>query len=318
MEKHPNILAAAVIALGIVSISTAALFIRYAQSDGVPSLIIAAARMVIAALFMAPFVLLRNRSEIRTIDRRTWLLLSASGLLLAIHMACWVASLELTSVVTSVVVVTSAPLWVGLFTVLFLKEKIRSSLIIGMAIALCGGVIIGVNQYLANTTAGNMLGTRISPWGIALALIGAVCSAGYLVIGRAVRKTLSLGVYICIVYGISGVFLVIAATGSPLSLRHLPRSALLWIVLLAVIPQLIGHSSFNWALKHYSPVLVSIALLGEPVGAGVLALIFLQEIPTWLEGVGAGLILIGIAVAIVSEKPPGRMAASPSSGSGSD
>lgn len=303
MKAHPKIIAGLIITIGILSISTAALFIRFAQNENVPSILIAATRMLMAAVIMAPILLSKKNREFTSLSRREWIMILSSGFILAIHMGSWVASLQMTSVVTSVVVVTTAPIWVGLLSFFILKEKVRLPLLVGMSVAIIGGILIGINQYLMNQAIGNEIYSRVSSWGIILALIGAICSAGYLVIGRVARKTISLPTYAFLVYGVSGLFLLIGTVFVDFQGLNIQGTAILWLILLAIIPQVIGHSSFNWALKHYSPVLISIALLGEPVGAGLLALVFLGESPTWLEGIGAGLILIGIFIAILSEKP---------------
>jgi drug/metabolite transporter (DMT)-like permease len=135
-----------------------------------------------------------------------------------------------------------------------------------------------------------------------LALLGAFAAAGYLLIGRNLRVRVSLTSYVFVVYGIAAIILVgimFAAGQSPFG--YSPETYL-WLLLLGLIPQLIGHSTYNWALAFLTAAYVSIALLGEPIGSSILAYFFLEEVPSTLMICGAVLILSGIYIASRSEK----------------
>jgi drug/metabolite transporter (DMT)-like permease len=294
------------IGFAILAVSTASIFIRLAQREA-PSLIIAAARMTIAFILLAPSTMIRKWREMAAISIKTWLLIALSGLLLAMHFASWITSLEKTSVASSVVLVTTAPLWVALLSTLLLRERLTKFVIIGLIVALMGGVVVGLSQictsgfsklscesinqfFSSSTTAGNLL-----------ALAGAIFSSGYLIIGRVVRKTVSLESYIFLVYGIAAIALVILVAFNRQSFIGFGSQTYLFMFLIALIPQLIGHSTYNWALKYLSAVFVSIALLGEPIGSAILAFIFLKEPPTIFEIIGGVLIFTGIIVASQAE-----------------
>ncbi len=133
-----------------------------------------------------------------------------------------------------------------------------------------------------------------SIWGNFLALIGAWAASGYILAGRKVRPHISLPVYTFLVYGISAIFLIAAVFVTGTKMTGFSNLTYVWLLLLAVIPQLIGHSTFNWALRYIPASVVSIALLGEPVGSTVLAIFFLKENPTLIEIGGGVLILAGI------------------------
>jgi drug/metabolite transporter (DMT)-like permease len=295
------------IGLAILSVSTASIFIRLGQGDGIPSLTIAAYRMALAALFIAPLAVWKSHSEIKKIAGTDWILIFLSGFLLACHFASWITSLEYTSVASSVVLVTTAPLWVALLSPLFLKEKITRGILMGLIIALLGSAIVGLSEACSfspslSRTVSQGLFTGRTFIGNIFALGGAFFSAGYLMVGRKVRERHSLLAYVFLVYSIAALFLLffVGITRTPLGISK--PIDLVWLVGLALVPQVIGHSTFNWALKFLSAAYVSISLLGEPVGTVILAFIILREKPTAFELVGGGLILCGIYLASRVEK----------------
>jgi len=228
-------------------------------------------------------------------------------LLLAIHFASWITSLEYTSVASSVVLVTTTPLWVSLLAPLFLGEKNSHLTVIGMIIALVGGVVIAVSDVCVWHPGGINceeslidLGSK-ALLGDFLALLGAIAGACYLMIGRRLRSKVSLTPYVFLVYSASAIFLVIAMliiVGIP---PVYPGKVYGWLLLLAVVPQLIGHSIFNWSLKYLPTGYVSVYLLGEPIGSSILAFFFLNEMPTAVKIIGAILILAGIGMASFSQ-----------------
>jgi drug/metabolite transporter (DMT)-like permease len=296
-----------VLGFGILAVSTASIFIRFAQADA-PSFVIAAGRLLLATLILAPFAIKRTIQELKIANRRTFVFLGLAGLFLGLHFASWITSLEFTTVASSVVLVTTAPLWVALLSPLFLKEKITRVILIGLVISLSGSILVGVNG-LCNVTQGAIQCINMSVmfegktfWGNLLALAGAFLSAGYLMVGRRVRNSFSLVTYTFIVYGVAAVVLLLLVLVTDQKLGGYTTNTYLFILALAIVPQLLGHSSFNWALKYLSAAFVSIALLGEPVGTVILAYFFLSEKPALLELVGGVLILIGIAVASRTRK----------------
>jgi drug/metabolite transporter (DMT)-like permease len=287
---------------GIVAASTAAIFIRFAQGEGVPSIVIAAARLTLASLVLAPFALLGNRSALRALTRREWLLALLSGTFLALHFAFWITSLEYTSVASSVVLVTTTPLWVALLAPVVLHEKVGTAALIGLLLALTGGMVIGLSDActwtgtLSCPPLKNFLGGTAF-LGDFLALAGAWMAAGYMLVGRKLRAKMELVPYIFVVYGMASLVLISIMLGTGQSPLGWPPLAYLWFALLALVPQLFGHSTFNWALKYLPASFVSVTLLGEPIGSTVLAYIIFQETPGWVKISGALLILAGIWLA---------------------
>ena len=288
-----------VLAIGVLAVSTASIFIRYAQ-EVAPSLAIGAYRLIIAAFLLAPFAIRNNRVEIKSLDRKKGGLIMLAGAFLAFHFAAWITSLEYTSVASSVVLVTTAPLWVAIFSPIFLKEKITRLTILGIVIAFVGSAIVSLGSF-CSVTEGSLQCADLSGLsdsrallGNFLALLGAFLSAGYLIVGRKLRKTTSLITYTFCVYAVAAFCLALFMIVSQVEFVGYPPQAYLLFIALAVIPQLLGHSSFNYALRYKSSALVSVALLGEPIGSVILAFLILNETPRPAEIAGGVFILAGI------------------------
>jgi drug/metabolite transporter (DMT)-like permease len=290
------------ILIAILAVSTASLFIRFAQNDGAPSLVIAALRLTFATLLIAPVALTRHWDEIRRLTRTEILLGVSSGFFLAVHFAAWISSLEYTSVASSVIFVSTGPLWVALLSPSVLKEHLARSAVVGLALALVGGTVIGASDAcswddgLTCSALADILQGRAA-WGNFLALSGAWTVTGYLIIGRKLRPQMSLIAYVFLVYGMAAVVLLVFMFFSGASPLGYSPKIYGWIVLLAAVPQLIGHSTYNWLLKYLSATLVAVVTLAEPVGSALLAYFFLQETPTAAVIAGGGLILLGIYLA---------------------
>lgn len=290
------------IAGGILAVSTAAIFIRYAQQDA-PSLVIAAIRLSLASIILAPIAWFRHRDELRALTRSALGLGLLSGFFLALHFATWISSLEFTSVASSVVLVSTTPLWVAILSPLFLRESPSRATMLGLLLALLGGTVVGLSEA-CQWDNGLMTCPPLSEFtrgeaflGNFLALCGAWMGAGYLLIGRRLREKMSLIPYIFVVYGMAAVVLVIIMLGFGQSPLGYPPLVYLWLLLLALVPQLLGHSTFNWALRYLPASFVAVTLLGEPIGSTILAFIILSESPSALEIGGGLLILAGIYVA---------------------
>lgn len=284
--------------IAILAVSTASIFIRFAQRDA-PSLTIAALRLTFASLALAPIALTRHRVELHTLTRRELLLGLLSGLFLAIHFATWISSLEYTTVASSVVFVSTGPLWVALLSPVFLNERLSRAALFGLGLALLGGAVIGLSDAcvwdhgLSCSNLSNILHGR-AMLGNFLALAGAWAVTGYLMIGRRLRGKTSLIPYIFLVYSMASIGLLafmFLAGESPFGYQPVTY---LWLLLLALVPQLIGHSTYNWALRYLPAALVAVTTLGEPIGSSILAYFILQERPTLAVLFGGALILIGI------------------------
>ncbi len=290
-----------VLVMGIFAVSTSALFIRLAQVEA-NSIVVAAYRLSFASIILLPFAW-HKRAEFRRLRRGQVGLILLSGAFLALHFATWISSLAYTSVASSVVLVTTTPLWVGMFSPVFLRERLSLQVWLGLLVALAGGVLVGLSEACQLGAAGLVCPAAASFiqgkafLGNSLALIGAFLAAGYMIVGRRVRAELSLVSYISLVYGTAAVLLVGMALASGQRVSGFSLPVYFWMFCLAVIPQLLGHTSYNFALGYLPAAFVSVSVLAEPVGATLLAIVVLGELPTQLELIGGVIILAGIGLA---------------------
>ena len=286
-----------VLAAGVLAVSFSAIFIRLAQTEeAVPSLAIAAWRTTIATLILLPIALLRRRLELRGMKMADWLLAALAGLMLGVHFGTWITSLAYTSIASSAVLVSTSPLWVGLAAPFVLHEPLTRWLKIGLGLALAGSVVIALGDGLQLAD-----GSRAMT-GNGLALLGAAAMAVYYLIGRRLRQGLSLLSYTTVVYGIAALTLVSYSLMSQVPLMGYSPTAYGLFVLMAVFPQLIGHSSFNWALAYLPATFVAVTIISEPVGATLLGLLILGEVPTGVTIVGSLVLLLGIMVTSISKQ----------------
>ena len=273
-----------VLALGVFTVAWAAIFIRVAAS---PPLVTGAYRLTLASLILIPAALSRNGEELRSLNRRDLLLLAASGVFLGLHFATWISSLSYTSVASSVVLVSTTPLFVGFAVHFLFRERVPPLMFVGIALATLGGAVIGWGDFRASGQA---------LWGDLLALVGAVMASAYFLIGRSLRRHLPLLAYVAPTYAVAALVLIVALLLSGQSILGYPARSYGMFVLLAIGPQVIGHSSLNWALRYLSPIFVTVSVLGEPIGSTILAYWVLRERPKALELIGGAVILAGIYV----------------------
>jgi drug/metabolite transporter (DMT)-like permease len=281
-----------VLAVGVLAVSFSAILIRLAQTEeAVPSLAIAAWRTAIAALVLLPIALLYRRQELGGLKTADWLLAALSGLMLGLHFGTWITSLAYTSITSSAVLVSTSPLWVGLAAPFILHEPLTRWLKLGLGLALLGSLVIALGDGLQVAD-----GSRAMT-GNGLALAGALAMAVYYLIGRRLRQRLSLLSYTTVVYGIAALTLVGYSLMSQAPLMGYSPTAYGLFVLMAVFPQLIGHSSFNWALAYLPATFVAVTIISEPVGATLLGMLILGEVPATVTIVGSLIVLLGILLA---------------------
>lgn len=272
--------------IATVAVSFSAIIIRYADDD--PATIVWL-RMGMAAVLLAPWVVRDVRRHVMPRGRTQVSLVLVSGVLLAGHFLLWTASLQYTSIAASVLLVSIHPIIVTPLGKRLLGERVSRRTLAAVVLALIGTVI---------TCAGDLHLNSRAFYGDLLAIGGAVCLAGYLLIGRGVRANLGVAGYSAIVYAV--VCVVAAATAVAGGVAHLPspRVALACFGL-AVICTIGGHTVYNWALRHVQVLLVSLSFLGEPPLAALLALAFFGAVPT-LATIGGGvLIIVGLALALL-------------------
>ena len=275
---------AGVLSAAVAAISLAAIFTRLADAPGG---VVALWRMVFATALIAP-------SGLRALGRRPPPLRAlvpalAAGVLLAAHFATWLTSLQYTTVAASVTLVTTVPIWVALFAWIGGTAPTRG-VAVGLVLAIAGGAMIGF---------GDLHGGSAPVLGDALALAGAITVAGYFLLGRrAQRAGLSTGGYAFVAYATAA--LVLLPLPALLDAPYLswPAATWGWIVAMAAVPQLIGHTGLNWANRHLDPTVVATVTLLEPIGAGLLAWLLFSEVPGALTLLGAPVLLGGVALVV--------------------
>ncbi len=274
--------------VGILSVSSSSIFIRLASA---PSLTISFYRVLFATLLLAPFVLRGPIHELIGLNRKECGALLLSGFALALHFAFWIASLSFTSVASSVLLVNTTPFFVGLAGHFFLHKPPGRRFWIGLSISFVGCLLIFREDW---TQAG------LSVRGNVLALLGAVAVAVYLLVGAQARQKLSLLAYVWPVYGASAVFLLAGCAMTGTLMGGFSGKTWIYMFLIGLVPQSIGHTTYNWSLRWLPAALVALIGLSEPVGASLLAYLVLHESVTRGKLAGGAIILLGIYLAAKS------------------
>ncbi|WP_022798896.1 DMT family transporter [Thermus islandicus] len=283
---------AGVLLLGILAISFGSILVRLAlQASGEKSLafslVMSAGRMSLAALILAPGWRrpLGNRAGL------PWAV--GAGVALALHFALWITSLSYTSVAASTALVTTNPVWVTLLGWLLFRERPSALTLLGIGVALTGGLLIGLGDAQGGGGSHPLLGDT-------LAVLGAIAASFYLLLGReAQRRGLSLFGYVRVAYTAAALLLLPLPYLFGGGYGGYPWPVYLYLLLMALLPQLVGHTSFNWATRHIPPVLVTLAILFEPVGASLLAYLLFGEFPGARVLLGALVLLLGVALAVL-------------------
>ncbi|UPV99878.1 DMT family transporter [Halorussus gelatinilyticus] len=287
----------AALAVSIVAVSTSAILIRFSDA---PSIVKALYRVVFTTLLLAPFAVSRYREDLRQLSSRDALVAVVTGVALAAHFATWFESLEWTSVAASVTLVQSQPLFVAVGAAVLLDETINRRMVGGILVAVVGVAVMSLGGLLSGAATA---GAR-PLYGDGLALVGAVMAAGYVLAGRSLRQRVALVPYVTVVYSVCAVVLFVVAlvevggdgTSTVAALTAYPPEEWLLFVGMAVGPGVFGHTVINWALKYVESSVVSVTLLGEPVGSTLLALVLLGEVPDAFTVAGGAVVLAGIYV----------------------
>jgi len=288
----------AALAGAVVAMSAASILIRWSAA---PSSVVAFYRVLFTLAFVVPFALGERRAEFRLLSRQDLLSAVVAGVALGIHFAAWFERLEWTSVAASVTLVQTQPVFVAVGAYLLLDERIDRRILGGIALTVCGAAVMTLADPGATVAVEG--DARL---GNTLALVGAVSAGGYVLAGRSIRQRVSVFPYVTVVYASCAVTLlaVVGAQGAPL----LGYPAREWVLFLALAmgPGLLGHTVVNWALEHVRSTVVGITMLGEPVGATLLAVLFLTEIPAAGTLAGGAVVLGGIYLASTSRSSDGE------------
>jgi len=278
-----------VLTVGVICLSFGSIFVRLADA---PALVKSAYRLGISSLIVVPYALIFHRREYLAMSRRDLGLCAASGFFLALHFVTWIASLDYTTIASSVILVNTIPVWIALFGVITGFARMSRRMWVSALLGFLGACIVGYGDISFGETAlkGNLL-----------AVAGAWLAAAYIMCGREVRKKLGLVPYIALCYGIAAVVLWSAVLVGGYKITGFSNVTWGAFIGLAVMSQILGHSSYNWALGYFSAGFVGIMLLGEPLGSVVLAYFLFNEVPTLVKIVGGALLLYAIVIAAREE-----------------
>lgn len=282
----------AAVALAVVSVSFSSIFIVWSASE---PLTIAVYRLAMATAILAPFALARRDVALWRISRRDALLMVLVGAVLAAHFGLWITSLKVAGVTVagSTILVTSHPLLVGVLSHAVLRERLSARAALGIVLGFSGVVAIALADL--GVSGETFLGDG-------LAFLGGVCAGFYFLLGRRIRQRVALVHYAFVVYASATAFLFLAAAaaGDLAPRGDLPRELVLFLAM-ALIPQIGGHTLYNWSLRWVTAPIVSLSLVGEPIGSSLLAWALLSQVPSAAVGIGGVLALLGIYLAASAE-----------------
>ncbi|MGR6835145.1 DMT family transporter [Syntrophomonas erecta] len=285
MRNTPVYLA---IVFGVVCMSTSSIMIRLCSA---PAMAIALYRVIftvgIAAALEGKYI----KSHIARIEHRDLLFIVGSGFFLALHFAFWITSLEYTSVSSSVLFTNLQVIFVLIFSAFFLKEKVNSRVLGGILIALTGSALIAGGDWQMGRFIGDML-----------ALASGFFVAIYFLIGRNIRARVRTITYTLLISAVAGLVLLISCLGMGTQLTGFPGLDWLLFILMALGPGIGGHTVLNWALKYVKAPVVAVSILGEAVGASILAYLIFNEALLWYQLIGGAFILTGIYTAVANER----------------
>lgn len=275
------------VVLGVLAMSTASIMIRYSLAA---ALVIAFYRVLFTALFSTGLAAPGLPGKLAELNRKEIILIGISGFFLALHFAFWITSLGLTSISSSVLFTNLQVLFVLVFSFLFLKERLQGLAVAGVLFALAGSVIIAGGDFQSGKLLGDML-----------ALASGLFIAIYYLLGRRLRARVPAWTYTSLVSAVAALVLLAACGLGGYNLTGYSLRDWLLFVLLAAVPGIAGHGVLNWALKHLKAPLVSVSILGESVGASILAYFVFGESLAWYQGAGGLMILTGIYIAASRE-----------------
>lgn len=288
LRTNANSRAYLAIAIAMVSISFAAILIKWSEST---PFIIAGYRLGFTALMLLPVMFWTGGfAQLRSFSRKELALVLVSGIALTFHFGLWIVSLTLTLVSTSVILVTSHPIFVAGVSHFLLKERVRKVAAVGIVVAFTGVALISLSDY--SIGGGTLTGDL-------LAFLGGLCAGVYFLSGRIARQTVALTPYAFSVYGISAILLLVSAGFAGDKLVVTSGHEIILFILMAVVPTLMGHTMFNYALKRVPAHIISTSVLGEPVGASILAYLLLpHEVPSIAIIAGGALVVGGLYVVL--------------------
>ena len=279
--------------VALTAFSVSAILIRFASDAPGPA--VAVWRTIFASLLLAPFALVRSRNEWRRMTRRDWLLIMAAGVTLGLHFIAFIESIYHTTIASAAVLVSLSPIFMGLIGYFVLRERLPRAEVIAIAIAILGTVVLGI----ADARSGEAAVEAAQPLlGNSLALTAAFLVSIYLIIGRVVRRKQSWLAYVAPLYAVTAMTTLTAAFVMDIRLLGYDTDIYLLCLSMAVIPQIVGHGSYNSLIRYFPAATLGLAMLVEPIGASALAYVLFSESPSLLSIVAMLIILAAVGSVI--------------------
>lgn len=299
-HRSPQTNAYYAIALSLAAFAMVSIFIRYSLAGGIPPTVLSFGRLFFASLLLTPFVLRRHSSQLRQLTRRDIFWVAGAGFFIGIHFIFVIASLEYTSVLTNQVFNGMSPLWVGLLEVIFLKARLKPVIWFGLFMAIIGGIIIAFagDQGVALTPGMEEVNDAL---GIGLGVLAAFAGALYVIFSRKSRLTVPILPFVWMAYSFGALTTLAVVVIQSTPLIGYSAEGYFWMLMLTLIPQLIGHSSVNFALGHLPATVVSVASQLLIVISAVMGFIVFHEIPQPLQLVGSVIVTAGVLLAILGQ-----------------
>jgi drug/metabolite transporter (DMT)-like permease len=286
-----------VLALAILGISFAGPLVKLSAAD---PLAIAVWRLGFSLVIVAGFLVAGGEwRQWRNLSVRDTALAVLAGVALAFHFWAWNASVHMTTIAASVVLVNLQPAVVLVISAIFLRESPTARQLTGIAIALIGALIIAIPDFARTRES-----TDLAALGNVLAASAAVTAAIYYSIGRRLRGSYGVWAYVGLAYSMCFVTLLLLALFSRAPLWPQPPRELWIFVALAIGPMLLGHTGMNWALKYLPAYVVTVVILAEPVGATILGIVLpgIHQIPPLITIIGGVVILCGVLITMRSAR----------------
>ena len=288
------------VALSTFAWSFGPICVRYAFTYDIPAALVSFGRMLTGVLMFTPYILYKGKNEIRTMPARSRLLALAAGAMFGINITLMAASLEHISVIINQALIATIPIWAAVFEVTLLKEKLHTAIWLGVAVALLGGLLI------AFATSGEpaVIAGGNPGLGVLMAVISASCAALYITVGRKVRADVSFVPYVWLVYisGAAMTLFIIAISG--VSLFGYDPRGYLWVLLLAILAQIIGHGALNFVLRFMSPTTLTMTVQSVPVLSAIWAYLIFSEVPTVMQAIGSIVLIVGVTIVLRVQHQP--------------
>jgi drug/metabolite transporter (DMT)-like permease len=279
--------------ISIIAISFSAIFVKWSDA---PATILSMYRMWLACALMAPMVYI-HRQEFKKLSKQDWYLLFFSGAFLALHFALWFSSLKLTTVASSTIILAIQPIISLLGGFFFYKERTTTSAILTMGIAIIGAMMIGWGDIGLDSKA--ILGDFLS-------FLSVVAVVGYLLIGQSIVKKMSHWIYTFCVFFFAACLLTLYNLVIKESLHGYSSKEWGIFLLLAIVPT-VAHVINNWLLNYVNATTISMSILGEPVGASLLAVLLLGERLVGWQIAGGLLVLVGVFFFLIQQQHKAEM-----------